>query len=71
MWGDLNPIDGESRNIRYCSECEENVFFCNTDEELVEAIRGNRCVAIVRVKEKQRGSREMRAELGRPAFPDD
>lgn len=47
QWSDLapSPIDGE--NVRYCDDCQESVLLCKTDKELTEAIRSNRCVALI------------------------
>lgn len=43
-WDDLKPADGQS--VRHCSQCDENVYFITTPEELTKAIELNRCVAI-------------------------
>ncbi len=32
--------------IRFCRDCQREVYFCYDDDELAEAIRLNRCVAI-------------------------
>ncbi|WP_077034195.1 hypothetical protein [Pelomonas sp. KK5] len=34
------------RNIRFCADCQQEVHFCATNEELAEAVALNRCVAI-------------------------
>ncbi len=33
--------------VRYCGDCERDVFFCSSDTEILEAIRLNRCVALL------------------------
>lgn len=33
-------------NVRFCNECEKEVHRCDTDAELLQAIRSNLCVAI-------------------------
>jgi hypothetical protein len=43
-WGKLNETDDE--NIKFCDSCQKEVYFCNSDEELVEAIKRNKCVSI-------------------------
>lgn len=43
-WRQLLETDDQC--IKYCKECEKNVYFIQTDHQLMEAIRGNRCVAI-------------------------
>jgi len=32
--------------VRFCSDCQKEVYFCQTDTELVSNIKLNRCVAI-------------------------
>jgi hypothetical protein len=32
--------------VRHCHGCQRDVFLCNTDAELAEAVRLNRCVAV-------------------------
>jgi hypothetical protein len=43
-WDDLD-VTGEDK-IRFCNECEKQVHRCDTDDELVGAIKSNLCVAI-------------------------
>lgn len=43
-WEALQKTDDES--VRFCDTCEHCVYLCSTDEELNEATRRNRCVAI-------------------------
>lgn len=33
-------------DVRFCGDCQREVFRCHTDEELVQAVALNRCVAI-------------------------
>lgn len=37
----------EKEGIRYCTDCEKDVHFCRTAQELSDAVRLDRCVAIV------------------------
>jgi hypothetical protein len=43
-WNDLDRTS--NRSIRFCQECQKEVHLCLRDEELAEAIKLNRCVAI-------------------------
>ena len=36
----------KEKNIKYCHECEKEVYLIETNEELVHAIKLNYCVAI-------------------------
>jgi len=43
-WEQLPETDDPS--VRFCLDCEKEVHYCLTDEQLAEAIRLNRCVAV-------------------------
>ena len=43
-WFHLTETKDE--NIKYCNQCEKSVYMIQNDSELMDAIRGNRCVAI-------------------------
>ena len=45
-WEELEDTNKEK--IRYCSECDREVHFCENDRELTEAIKENNCVAFIR-----------------------
>ncbi|MDX1486874.1 MAG: hypothetical protein R3268_01640 [Acidiferrobacterales bacterium] len=45
-WEDLAPTDSIGDSVRYCGECEQSVYLCVTEKQLMRAIRENRCVAI-------------------------
>lgn len=53
-------------DVRYCGDCQREVFFCHTDAALVEAIALNRCVAI-NVDNHLGHSRCAPPEMGLPA----
>ena len=36
----------EDRKIRFCKNCQKEVYFCESDEELVDAIHRNKCICI-------------------------
>ncbi len=42
-WADLMPTGGSA--VRYCNECEKNVYFCRSTEELMLRSTQNQCVA--------------------------
>ncbi len=44
-WDDL--CDTENHEIRFCHNCQKEVFFCDTDEKIVDAIKKNKCVSII------------------------
>ena len=43
-WEDL--LKRKEKNIKYCHECEKEVFLIETNVELAHAIKFNHCVAI-------------------------
>jgi len=43
-WEDL--LKRKEKNIKYCHECEKEVYLIETNEELMHAIKFNQCVAI-------------------------
>ena len=43
-WEQLEPT--ESDDIRFCDDCQKEVFLCLDDEMLVKNVMLNRCVAI-------------------------
>jgi hypothetical protein len=51
IWEELEDTSEES--IRFCQDCQKEVHYCANDDELVSAVRLNRCVAI----EKEPGLR--------------
>lgn len=44
QWLELKQTDSDK--LRFCDDCQQPVYLCETDEELTEAIIQNRCVAI-------------------------
>lgn len=51
VWDELEDTADES--IKFCQDCQKEVHYCADDDELVVAVRLNRCVAI----EKEPGYR--------------
>lgn len=45
-WDDLQETADEY--IKFCDDCQKEVFFCESDDELVAQVRLNRCVAILK-----------------------
>lgn len=43
-WDELTPSD--DKFVRHCGSCEKNVYYISEPEEMMEAIKLNRCVAI-------------------------
>ena len=46
QWSGLEETENES--IRFCHDCQKEVHFCEDDQELLESIKLNRCVAFSR-----------------------
>ncbi len=44
IWEELDETVDDS--IRFCQDCQKEVHYCANDDELVAAVRLNRCVAI-------------------------
>jgi hypothetical protein len=43
-WEDLEITS--SQEVRYCSDCQEEVYYCRTKLEIVSAIKKRKCIAI-------------------------
>jgi hypothetical protein len=41
-----NLLKRKEKNIKYCHECEKEVYLIETNSELITAIKFNHCVAI-------------------------
>jgi len=64
-WAALTETDNE--DIRFCNECEREVYFCHDDEDLAKGIRLNRCVAFYKSSEIK--DLVGTATMGIPSFP--
>lgn len=60
-WEELAPTGRFS--VRFCNDCEKEVHRCDTEEELLQAIRSNLCVAISQPY-PQAGEEEFRMLMG-------
>lgn len=49
QWEELTPTNDDK--INFCQDCQREVHLCEDDDELVTAVRLNRCVAIYREEE--------------------
>lgn len=50
-WDNLQETEDES--IRFCDECQKEVFFCDSDDTLVSLVKLNRCIAILKPNSKE------------------
>ncbi len=60
QWDALKSTDNQDQ--RFCSVCNQIVYFCHTDKELVAAIKADRCIAIKVTSAKDDG-----IQVGMPA----
>ena len=44
-WNDLTKLPDE-KDVRFCSECQKNVYYCKSDSALARHVKLNHCVAI-------------------------
>ena len=44
MESDMDDDDNEK--IKFCSDCQKEVYLCETDEDLAKNIKLNRCISI-------------------------
>lgn len=42
-WESLEPT--ETNDVRYCEECDQNVYFCRSDDEIATHVELRHCVA--------------------------
>ena len=50
-WDNLQETEDES--IRFCDECQKEVFFCDSDDTLISLVKLNRCIAILKPNSKE------------------
>lgn len=68
QWSGMLPTT--NRAVRFCGSCERSVRLCETDSELLEAIRNNECVAIPdELRSEKDELRVSRHEIGEPSPP--
>ena len=49
-WENMKPT--KVQGIKFCLDCQKEVFFCTTDEQVREAITLNRCISIEYIEPK-------------------
>lgn len=47
-WDSMTPLDSGGR-VRFCPDCEKEVYLCESDQELIHNVVNNKCIALVRV----------------------
>jgi hypothetical protein len=47
-WDQMTPTDADGR-VRFCLDCQKEVYLCESDQELIHNVVNNRCIALVRV----------------------
>ena len=62
-WDKMTPTNSDGR-IRFCLDCQKEVYLCESDQELIHNVVNNRCIALVRVLrgEKKRLLGDVRTE---------
>ena len=66
-WAELAPIVGSDRDIRFCGQCEQKVYRCETDRDIALAVKANRCIAIK--LDPRRHDDKTRFLVGMPSAP--
>lgn len=61
----------KSNDVRFCEDCQREVFFCRTDEQLRESIVMNRCVAVEFENITTRKTTQLMGSPVREIDPDD
>ena len=56
----MTPTDTEGR-VRFCLDCQKEVFLCESDAELISNVVKNRCIALIREERGQ--SRRLLGEV--------
>jgi hypothetical protein len=64
-WDALPETDNS--DVKFCNECQKEVYFCHDDEDLAKGIRLNRCVAFF--KPSELSDLSFTATMGVPTFP--
>jgi hypothetical protein len=51
-WDTMTPTDADGR-VRFCLGCQKEVFLCESDQELINNVVNNRCIALIREERSQ------------------
>ena len=43
-WSQL--LETSDSLVRFCDDCQKNIYYCSTDDEIAAALRLNKCVAM-------------------------
>lgn len=52
-WEEMTPTRADG-SVRFCLDCMTEVFFCRTDQDLLNHIRSNHCIAFERIVRDRR-----------------
>ena len=63
VWDELDETGDD--DVRFCNDCQREVFLCLDNDDLLRNIKLNRCITILRVSNN--GIEEM---TGEPAYPE-
>jgi hypothetical protein len=55
-------------SVRYCDRCDDFVWWCDTEKELIDAVERNRCVAFLKFGSWV-GNTEAKLLIGKISFP--
>ncbi len=71
-WAELKEIPCLPK-IRSCETCNSHVYLCDTDEELLNAIKGNKCVAVINFNDVDLSAFEHNGPelMGRIIYPEE
>lgn len=47
-WDNMTSLDSDGR-VRFCLDCQKEVYLCESDQELIHNVVNNKCIALVRV----------------------
>jgi hypothetical protein len=48
-WETMLATDSDGR-VRFCLDCQKEVFLCQSDDELIHHIANNHCIALIRLE---------------------
>jgi uncharacterized protein (TIGR02996 family) len=63
-WENLQAV-ADVPNLRFCSECQQNVYHCHTIEEARDHAWQGHCVAVAAALSRKKGDLEVRMLMGR------
>jgi len=63
VWNELEVTDED--DVRFCNDCQREVFLCLDDDDLARNIKLNRCITILRTFNNQ-----IVEIMGEPYYPE-